>query len=483
MENNYTMIDFAKKIATEINYFDELQDKKYGTFTPERITRILQNPQQNANELQKLHETLAISCGILKEILIYKSNMLTYDHFLVADVLEIDTKSNLEKTYPKACKRLKNYKLKYNLSWMMHSLMSSGELYIYIYDDVENDNFDILKIPNDLCKITSIKNGIGRYSINIPKLLGYSESKLNSLPKEFRKIYNKAKKNNLKSDKNYKKNWYQITSPQAWGFTMNYMETKGIPYYTSMINDLIKLNNLAKIEDDYAIINNYKLIVQKLPIDEEGNIQCDYDTAEGYHNAVKNAVGVGDNIGVGVVTTPYEVTSESLGDSKSKEFSYTSNVKDRAYDDAGVSSEIFNGSRSNNLSVQYGQIIDSVLPLKLLQMFEIFWNNYMKYDDILKYYNLYFIDNNRFNKSDNIKLSISAIALWDSRLKYFATLGLEPYEALCIINQEKLMNIDEYLPSMMSSHTASSSDMEQGHPTAEESNDSSNPTNQSTSQN
>lgn len=479
MSENYTMIDFAKKISSEINYFDELQDKKYGKFTPEKILRILENPKQNTEELQKLNEILSINCGILKEILIYKSNMLTYDHFLVADVININTKSNIDKTYPIACKRLKAYKLKYNLAWLMHSLMSAGELYIYIYDNVENDNFDILKIPNDLCKITSIKNGIGRYAINVPKLLGYDQNKLNSLPKEFRRIYNRARKNGLKSDKNYRDDWYIITSPQAWGFTVNYMETKGIPYYTSMINDLIKLNNLAKIEDDYAIINNYKLIVQKLPLDDEGNIQCDYDTAEGYHTAVKNAVCDG----VGVVTTPYEVSSESLGDSKSKEFSYTSNVKDRAYDDAGVSSEIFNGSRSNNLSVQYGQIIDSILPLKLLQMFEIFWNNYMKNDDILKNYHLYFIDNNRFNKSDNIKLSISAIALWDSRLKYFATLGLEPYEALCIINQEKLMNIDDFLPPMMSSHTASSSDMEQGHPTAEESNDSSNPTNQSTSQN
>lgn len=477
MDNSYTMIDFAKKIASDINYFDELQEVRYGTFTPEKITKILQNPKNNTEELQKLQETLIVSCGILKEVLFYKSSMLTYDHYLVADVLKIDEKNKLENTYPIACKRLRSYKLKYNLQWMIYSLLSSGELYIYIYDDVENDNFDILKIPNDLCKITSIKNGIGRYSINIGKLLSYDANKLNSLPKEFKKIYNKAKNNNLNLDKNYKKGWYQVTSSNAWGFTINYMETKGIPYYTSMMNDLIKLNKLAKIEDDGAIINNYKLIVQKLPLDDEGNIQCDYDTAKSYHDAVKNV----SCEGIGVVTTPYSISSESLGDSKSKEFSYTSNVKDRIYDDAGISSEIFNGSRSNNLAVQYGQIIDSILPLKILQMFEVFWNNYMRYDDVLKNYILYFIDNNRFNKADNIKLSISAIALWYSRLKYFATLGLEPYEALCIINQEKIMNLDEYLPSMMSSHTATSS--EAGHPTAEEGNEESNPTNQSTSQN
>ena len=114
-------------------------------------------------------------------------------------------------------------------------------------------------------------------------------------------------------------------------------------------------------------------------------------------------------------------------------------------------------------------------------MFEVFWNNYMENDKILKNYILYFIDTNRFNKADNIKLAISSIALWDSRLKYLATLGLEPYEALCILNQEKLMGIDELMPAMLSSHTATSEDLNQGRPSASESETSD--TNQSESQN
>ena len=480
-DEKFTMVDFAKKIASDISYFDELEDKRYGTFTPEQIARILERPKDNAKKLQLLHDRLLTNCGILKEILIYKSSMLTYDHFLVADVLKVNKKTKLDKEYPKACKRLKAYRLKYNAPWMMHSLLSAGELFIYIYDDIENGNFDILKIPTELCKITNIKNGIGKYSINIPKLLIYDEDKLNSLPQEFRKIRKKAEDSDITKDKNYHKHWYQITSNQAWGFTINYMETKGLPYYTSMIKDLVKLNKLAKIEDDGAVLSNYKLVVQKLPLNDEGEILCDYDEATGYHEAVKNAVGAGDNVGVGVVTTPYTVSSESLGDNKSKELSYTSNVKERAYDDAGISSEIFNGSRSNNLSVQYGQILDSILPLKLLQMFEVFWNNYMENDKILKNYILYFIDNNRFNKADNIKLAVSSIALWDSRLKYLATLGLEPYEALCILNQEKLMGIDEFMPPMLSSHTATSEDLDQGRPSASESETSD--TNQSESQN
>lgn len=480
-DENYTMIDFAKKISKDMNYFNELEGKKYGTFTPEQIARILEKPKDNVERLQLLHERLVINCGILKEILIYKSSMLTYDHFLVADVLKIKTKTKLDKEYPKACKRLQAYRLKYNLPWLLHSLLSCGELFIYIYDDIENDNFDILKLPTDLCKITNIKNGIGKYSINISKLRGYDENQLNSLPKEFRNIKRKADKGDITKDKNYRDGWYQIDSNQAWGFTINYMETKGLPYYTSMIKDLVKLDELAKIEDDGAILSNYKLVIQKLPTNDEGEILCDYEEANGYHEAVKNAVCGGEGVGVGVVTTPYSVSSESLGDTKSKELSYTSNVKERAYDDAGISSEIFNGSRSNNLSVQYGQILDSILPLKLLQMFEVFWNNYMQNDKILKNYHLYFIDNNRFNKENNIKLSISAIALWDSRLKYFATLGLEPYEALCIINQEKLMNIDDFMPPMLSSHTATSEDLDQGRPNADETDTSD--TNQSESQN
>ena len=103
-ENN---MNFAKKINSAISSIDELQDKikSRKKVTTEQIANLMSDPNKNATALQQQEEIMRACNGILREIIFYKSNILTYDHFLVArDMSKYKKKAKLEKDYVKARK-------------------------------------------------------------------------------------------------------------------------------------------------------------------------------------------------------------------------------------------------------------------------------------------------------------------------------------------------------------------------------------------
>ena len=128
------------------------------------------------------------------------------------------------------------------------------------------------------------------------------------------------------------------------------------------------------------------------------------------------------------------------------------------FDNAGISQELFNGSKNNNMAVMYSAKMDGVQSWALIEAFRLWFNELFEYDTSLKNFMLCICDSTIFDKEDKIKLCASNLAIYESRLKYLALLGYSPLVAFNILIQEELMGIDDMMICKMTSHTASSSD-------------------------
>ena len=79
-ENN---MNFAKKMTSDgMSSLDELAKaiRSKQKLSLDNIMSYLQKPTENATYLQQELEFMRLSNGTLREIMAYKSNILTYDH-------------------------------------------------------------------------------------------------------------------------------------------------------------------------------------------------------------------------------------------------------------------------------------------------------------------------------------------------------------------------------------------------------------------
>lgn len=466
-DNKKNNLKFAQQASmVDISNIDKVSSsRRRSKVDTDTIASALENPYSNVTTLQQQAELMRVINGNLKEIINYKSNLLTYDHYLVPlDASKFMTKGqdNFFKSYRKACLELGKYNLKTLCPWILESEFRKGE--IYLYKQETSDSITFVSLPEDLCKVTYTESFMLGYSI---KLSGINTKQLGYYPTDIQDLYASYKAGTLKNDENFVDNYYKLPLENAIAFLPEVIESKGIPYYSGLLLDLSRIKDLADASMENIEANNFKLIHQLLPTDDDGDLSIEPDTATFYHRAlVKNV-----RDGIGVVSSPYPIDSVSLQTNKVSDYEEINNLTKNVYDTAGIDSNLFNGdNRSSTQSVIYGTIVDSLVPLNLLDRIKIWLNYVFSKNSSLKNFQLYFCDTTKFNKEEKIQSSCNRLTTWTSKLEHLGICGYSPLEALNILQIESILDFGTLMSPLANSHTMSGADIENtgGRPSASE---------------
>ena len=459
-ENN---MNFAVALKNEVGSIDQVKTtERRRKVETSRVQTALNDPLKNAIDLQQQSEYLRVINGTLKEIQFYKSNILTFDHFLVpVDASKYKNKNKYFKDMRKACLELEKYNLKTLCPWLIETQLRMGE--IYIYKQAGTDEITFFKMPNDICKISHSKSFMNGYSI---QLTGITEKTLPYFPKDIQDLYVKYRAGSLKNDENLSNGYYRLEIENAIAFTPEILETKGIPYYSGLLLDLSRIKDLADMNMENAESDNFKLVHQLLPSDKDtGEITIPYETAMQYHRAMKNELPSG----VGGISTPYEISSVSLGGTSTSNYDYINTLRENLFNGSGVDSSLFNSdNKTTAQAIMYSGCIDTLLAKNLLDRIKIWLNYDFASNSALKNFRIVFCDSSVYDKDAKISAMATRLTTWASRLEYMALQGYSPLEAINILQVESQVNLDSMMKPLMTSHTASGMETG-GRPTASES--------------
>lgn len=456
-DNKKKNLSFAQQASmVDITNIDKISsNRKRSKVDTDTIASALENPYSNVSTLQQQAELMRVINGNLKEIINYKSNLLTYDHYLVPlDASKFITKGqdNFFKSYRKACLELEKYNLKTLCPWTLESEFRKGE--IYLYKQETSDSITFVSLPEDLCKVTYTESFMLGYSI---KLSGINTKQLGYYPTDIQNLYADYKAGKLKNDENFVDNYYKLPLENAIAFLPEVIESKGIPYYSGLLLDLSRIKDLADASMENIEANNFKLIHQLLPTDDDGELSIEPETAMFYHRALVRNV----RDGIGVVSSPYKIDSVSLQTNKVSDYEEINNLTNNVYDTAGIDSNLFNGdNRSSTQSVIYGTIVDSLMPLNLLDRIKIWLNYAFSKNSALKNFRLCFCDTTKFNKEEKVQSSCNRLTTWTSKLEHLAICGYSPLEALNILQIESILDFGSLMSPLMNSHTMSGTDIQ-----------------------
>lgn len=464
-DNKKKNLSFAQQASmVDISNIDKISsNRKRSKVDTDTIASALENPYSNVSTLQQQAELMRVINGNLKEIINYKSNLLTYDHYLVPlDASKFITKGqdNFFKSYRKTCLELEKYNLKTLCPWILESEFRKGE--IYLYKQETSDSITFVSLPEDLCKVTYTESFMLGYSI---KLSGINTKQLGYYPTDIQDLYADYKAGTLKNDENFVDNYYKLPLENAIAFLPEVIESKGIPYYSGLLLDLSRIKDLADASMENIEANNFKLIHQLLPTDDDGELSIEPETAMFYHRALVRNV----REGIGVVSSPYSIDSVSLQTNKVSDYEEINNLTNNVYDTAGIDSNLFNGdNRSSTQSVIYGTIVDSLMPLNLLDRIKIWLNYAFSKNSALKNFRLCFCDTTKFNKEEKVQSSCNRLTTWTSKLEHLAICGYSPLEALNILQIESILDFGTLMSPLANSHSQVIDNDKGGRPTARE---------------
>ena len=196
---------------------------------------------------------------------------------------------------------------------------------------------------------------------------------LNAFPQEFAKGYIKYKQGKLRGDfVGDTAGWYLLDVENTVKFNMN---GEDFPAFISVIPAIIDLDEAQALDRKKMKQQLLKIIIQKMPMDKNGDLIFDIDEAQQLHN---NAVRMlGKAIGIDVLTTFADVDVADMADNKtSTTTDELEKVERGVYNEAGVSQMQFN--TDGNIALEKSILNDEAAMYNLLAQFEGFLNDILK---------------------------------------------------------------------------------------------------------
>ena len=192
---------------------------------------------------------------------------------------------------------------------------------------------------------------------------------IKSFPKEFAKGYVAYKNGSLKTDSDDTRPWITLDPQYACKFSLNGSD---MPILAAVIPAIIDLDEAQELDKKKMLQELLKIIIQKMPIDKNGELIFDIDEARDLHN---NAVAMlSKAIGVDILTTFADIEVANLSDKNSTASKDDLQKVERAvYNEAGISQMLF--ATDGNLALEKSVANDEASMYNLLLQFERFMND------------------------------------------------------------------------------------------------------------
>lgn len=333
--------------------------------------------------------------GIYERICRYFAYLYRYDWFVVPYVEEDDRDAQpaqpvdefgnpVKRTISKKNEKvladftrvlayLDNSNVKKLLGDIALKVIKDGCYYGYIIDS--HNSIVLQDLPPAYCRSRYKVGGVPAVEFNMKFFddkfgdLQYRMRVLNLFPEEFRKGYLAYKQGRLKGDhQNDTTGWYLLDVANTVKFNLNGSD---FPMLANAIPNILDLDAAQDLDRRKTMQKLLKIIIQKLPLDKNGDLIFDPDEAKDIHNntvqMLKRAVGVD------VMTTFADVDVADLADKNT-----TTSTDDLAkvertlYNSLGVSQNLFNSD--GNLALNHSIVNDETSMRDLLMQFQIFLN-------------------------------------------------------------------------------------------------------------
>lgn len=438
--------------------------------------------ENNIPEIRRISEYFYNTSGIYMRVCNYFAQLYRYDWYIVP---EVNDKATSEDKIIKEYKRLLNYLDKSYIKKLSGDIALKVVKYgcYYGYLVPSDDCIIIQELPAKYCRSRYSVAGVPAIEFNMAFFdekfsdANYRQKILKMFPEEFSKGYKLYKQGKLGEDdwnyltegndqRNFEDRfnsnskaggWYLLDPEAAIKFNLNGSD---VPIFAASIPSIIDLDAAQDLDRRKQMQQLLKILIQKLPLDKNGDLIFDVDEARDIHN---NAVQMLKRaVGVDILTTFADVESINLSDKNTTSTQDDlAKVERTVYNSLGTSRDLFNSE--GNISLNKSILDDEATMRNFLFQLVICFDKILSKKNTNKkkfQFKFYMLETTTYNYQELSKLFKEQAQTGSSKLLSQIALGLSQSSILDSAHFEnQVLHLSEImLPPLMSS-TMSSQDL------------------------
>ena len=317
--------------------------------------------------------------GIYQRIVNYYATMYRWDWYITPTIYDEKTLESekdclkITNEFFKALDYLDNTHIKKLSGDIALKVIKYGVCYGYIIEGDKGILFQ--ELPPEYCRCRYYINNLPAIEFNMAyfdekfKDINYRMRVLKMFPKDFQKGYLLYKERKLQPDfQGDIGTWYLLDPGYAVKFSL--AGAGDLPLFINVIPYLLDLDAAQDLDRRKQMQDLLKIIVQKLPIDKNGDLIFDVDEARDIHN---NAVAMlQHSIGTDIITTFADIDSIDLSDARNVDNDDLERVERTVYNAAGVPKNLFNSD--GNIALTSSILQDEGVMRDLKLQFEILFD-------------------------------------------------------------------------------------------------------------
>ena len=412
--------------------------------------------------------------GIYQRLCNYVATMYRYDWYVVPEVYKEGTKGEeIVKDLHKVLNFMDNSYISKICGEMALGVVKNGAYYGYLVPT--STGVIVQELPINYCRarynvgnLPAVEFNMRFFDVAFPDT-NYRMKVLNLFPEEFKKGYHAYKKNLLKDEytgtssgiissewrRRDESGWWQLDPDKTvkFSFPNGGNGAADLPLFINVIPAILDLDAAQDLDRRKQMQKLLKIVVQKLPLDKNGDLIFDVDEARDIHN---NAVEMLRRaVGVDVLTTFADIESIDMSDKNTTATQDDLAKVERAvYNASGTSQNMFN--TDGNMALEKSVLNDEGMVRALLLQFEVFFDriaqsksaNRKKYN-----FRLYMLETTQYNYKELAKMYKEQVQLGYSKMLPQIAMG---HSQSSILNtayfENEVMNLSELMiPPLMSS--------------------------------
>lgn len=454
-------VDFSKiKVGIK-----SLEDAVYNLGDYKKINPRLSDKQtilraMHTGDLQTMKEVSNFfykTSGIYSRLCRYMAYLYRYDWMITPYVNNDNIKDEkILDGFNKALLYLDNFEVKRYFGEVALKVLRNGCYYGYLIP--QNNRMVVQELPIEYCRSRFMVNGQRpavefnmRYFDDMFKDSIQKMKMLNLFPAEFKKGYIAYKEGRLAPDfPGDTSGWYLLDTNSVIKFNLN---GEDYPAFISVIPAIIDLDAAQDLDRKKMAQKLLKIIIQKMPLDKNGDLVFDIDEAQALHN---NAVKMlGKAIGVDVLTTFAEVDVADMADKNTTTtVDELTKVERTVYNESGTAQNLFN--TDGNIALEKSIMNDEAAMYNLIVQFESFLNDLLApFNKSPKkiYYRAQILTTTIYNYKDMAKLYKEQTQMGYSKMLPQIALGQSQSSILAnaYFENDILDLINVFIPPLMSS--------------------------------
>ncbi len=442
-------------------------NKTFTQYTKDLVKNYLQNPVNSQDTLREISRFLARNSMLYQKILMHYATIPLFNYNITPqdDFTDDYNLSKIVQDYQKVISTFSRFDIKKDGYSALYFALRDGFYVGYVYDDKQGR---IFMMPLDVQYIRIIgKNQDGQWVayFNAAYFDSGNNSEFiqgidgNATAATWDKVF-------IDGYRNYKDNrdmqWFRLP-PEKTCVLLSCPDDEfmhPLPFFAPLFISLMDLIDLEQLIASRNELENYKLIISKIPLVDNGNSGDVDDFAislelSQYFNELLQAA-VPETVAVGY--SPMDIDVVNFEKSNSADSTdRLSEAINNLFENAGASKVAVSGGGTNpsTLAIKYGMIEDNNIIWVMVNRYESWLNYYIK-SNIQKGYIFEIHRISDFNKEEYINIRKDAATLGNNKMSYITAIEESPYIALQKIRFENAIGLVDIMKPLQSSYNTSS---------------------------